>query len=136
KIVHPEKHSRFRPGAPIEIRALAVDPAGYIPRVEFHANDRLLGVSEIAFIQPPTNGTPILHEFVWEDAAEGEYILTARAIDSRGVVIVSPPVEIIVGEEAASPAIVEITRPKDGAVLPAGVPVEIDAIAIDPDGYI
>ena len=45
--------------------AVAVDPEGYIPFVQFFAGERLIGVSRIDFIVAPEPGTPIHHQFTW-----------------------------------------------------------------------
>ena len=97
EITNPRDGDRFPVGVPIPVEAVAVDPNGYIPRVEFYAGDRLIGVSEIVFIRAPDPGTPIHHSIIWSNAPAGEHILTARGKDSFGHIVVSNPVHISVG---------------------------------------
>src|SRR5690606_15657039 len=66
-ITKPESGSGFAAGADIGIQAVAIDPAGAVTRVEFYADESKIGVSEILFLVPPEPGTPITHEFVWQD---------------------------------------------------------------------
>lgn len=103
RLTRPEDGAKFRAPATILIEATAVDPAGYISRVEFYANDRLIGVSEINFIVAPDPGTPIQHSFEWTDVPAGEYALTARATDSNGDAVSSRPVNVAVVEPEPEP---------------------------------
>ena len=121
--------------AKLQIAAVAVDPHGYIPRVEFYEGDRLLGFSEIAFIQPPPDGTPISHEFTWNNAPVGRHVLTAQAVDSSGNRLVSDEVKIVVGTNDGL-ARIEITHPDNGDFFRSGTPIKVEADAVDPEGYI
>lgn len=132
-ITRPEPGAVFKRGTTIEIEALAVDPNGYIPRVEFYSDERLIAVSEIAFFQAPENGTPVVHSIEYTNAPAGTHALTVRAVDSLGNPLRSEPVRIVV--EGAGPSIV-ITSPQEGARVPAGEPLEIRAVAVDPESYI
>jgi len=58
---------------PVEVKAYAVDRDGRIERVEFYADDKLLGTDETA---------PF--ELAWEDPPPGCYDLTAVAVDDAG----------------------------------------------------
>ncbi len=97
ELLWPKTGEFFEAGSDIKLGAVARDPKGYIPRVEFYANDKLIGVSEIVFIRAPDPGTPITHTAIWEKAPLGEYVITARGIDAQGNVIVSQPAKINVG---------------------------------------
>ena len=55
RIQQPQDGAVFRAGQPIEIFVTAIDPNGYIPRLEFFANDLSIGVSEIHFLLPLKN---------------------------------------------------------------------------------
>lgn len=134
RITQPEEGRVHARGTPIHIDAVAIDPGGYIPRVEFYANDKLIGVSEIAFFQPPTNGAPVFHEIAWTNAPIGTNVLVARAVDARGAAVRSDSVRVVVVE--SSKAAVVITHPQNGAEVPAGKPLEISAVAVDPKSYI
>jgi hypothetical protein len=134
EITKPQSGQVFLLGAPVEIDAVAIDPNGYISRLEFYAGDRLIGVSEIVFIRAPDPGTPIHHSFVWKEAPAGEHVLTARAIASTGERITSNPVRIIVGSNSVPR--VSFTAPRDGAVFEPGQPIFIGANGADADGRI
>jgi hypothetical protein len=97
KLTTPENGATFRAPADITIRAVAVDPQGYIARVVFSANGREIGVSEIVFVRAPDPGTPIEHEFLWKGVPAGEYKLGARAKDNSGGTVEAQSVLIKVG---------------------------------------
>lgn len=134
EITRPVNGQQFAPGAPIQIDAVATDPNGYIPRLEFYASERLIGVSEIVFFRAPDPGTPIHHSIVWSNSPAGEHILSARGIDSAGRQITSNPVRITVRDGTNSPPRVTITSPRDGAVFEPGKPIFVGATAIDDNG--
>lgn len=56
-ITAPAAGAAFPEGTTIPIRATAVDPKGYISRVEFRADGRRIGVSELTFIRAPDPGS-------------------------------------------------------------------------------
>ncbi|HTG45579.1 MAG TPA: Ig-like domain-containing protein [Verrucomicrobiae bacterium] len=118
EITSPREGEVFPPGKELEISAVAIDPSGYIPRLEFYANDRLAGVSEIFFIRAPDPGTPIAHTIAWTNPPAGEFSLTARGLDSRGMPVVSRPVNISIRE----------TLPSDQVVLSVQA---VDAVATE-----
>ncbi len=96
EITKPANGDVFAPGVHIPINAVAIDPNGYIPRLEFHADDKLIGVSEIVFIRAPDPGTPVYHSIVWTNPPPGDHVLTANGIDAKGNRVVSNPVRISV----------------------------------------
>ena len=98
-IIRPENGATFPVGQPITVEAVAIDPAGYIPRVEFFSGTTRIGVSEKHFIVPPPPGTPITHSIVWSNAPAGEHNLVARGLDSGRRIVVSPAVQIRVGTQ-------------------------------------
>lgn len=108
RIVKPEEGAVFHAGSDIEIRAVAVDPKGYISRVEFFANEQKLGVSEIVFVVPPEPGTPIEHSFKWVGAPAGRYSLVAGAVDSAGAKVLSPAVHVAVEPDLNEPPVVSV----------------------------
>lgn len=120
QITSPPSGAVFALGAPIEIKATAIDPKGYIPRVEFYASDRLIGVSEIAFFTAPDPGTPIHHSFLWKGAPLGRHVLTARAKDSAGNSVVSPPVEITVTDSLPPQQVVLGIEMRDSVAAEVG----------------
>src|SRR5204862_3056857 len=96
RISRPPDGAIFPPGADISIAADTVDPDGWVPKVEFFANDAKIGESILNFIVAPPDGSPITHEFVWRGVAQGAYLLTTRATDNRGGTGTSLPVHISV----------------------------------------
>jgi hypothetical protein len=128
QITAPHDGETFPLGRSITITLTALDPSGYINRVEFYDGDQLLGVSELHFFAAPEPGTPIFHTFEWANAAAGPHLLTARAKDVNGLEVISNQVRITVGAEtnqvvlvitAADPLATETgaDRPRDPAVL-------------------
>jgi hypothetical protein len=73
-------------GAIVNVAANVSDPDGTVSRVDFYVGTNLLGSD---------SSSP--YGVSWSDAAEGSYVLTARAFDDRGGVGVSAPVNIIIG---------------------------------------
>lgn len=136
-IVEPKDGAVLPEGQVITIKALAVDPAGYLPRVEFFDGDQSIGVSELTFIREPDPGTPLMHSLDWKGATPGVHKLTARVLDSRSDrQLISEPVVITVGPPLPQKPSLVIDAPKDGASFPAGADIKIHATAIDPNGYI
>lgn len=120
EITAPKNDQKFFGPAVIEIAATAIDPKGYISRVEFYAAEEKIGVSEITFIRAPDPGTPIHHNFAWRNPPQGVHLLTARSVDSAGERVVSKPVTItvertdgraVVSVEATDPRAAESARP-------------------------
>ena len=93
-IVRPTAGERYREGSDIPIVAQALDPDGYVPRVEFYADNRLIGVEEQLFIIEPPPGQLQKFSMVWSNVPAGQYALTAKATDYRGAMTWSPPVRI------------------------------------------
>lgn len=102
-ITSPKNGAAFTAPATIPIQAVAIDPNGYISRVEFYQGSTRIGVSEIVFIRAPDPGEPIHHSFEWKNVPAGKYTLTARAVDTLSRVVVSPAVQITVGSNSTAP---------------------------------
>jgi hypothetical protein len=124
EVTSPKEGEQFRDPASIAISATAIDPNGYIPRVEFYAGEERIGVSELTFIRAPDPGTPLFHKIEWKRPPAGSHKLTARAVDSTSGRIVSKTVvitvmrsseRVIVTLEATDPKASELAGP-DGAV--------------------
>jgi hypothetical protein len=133
EITAPLNGAHFTKGADISIDCTAIDIDGAITSVDFYAGDQKIGESHVSFVVAPRPGTPIIHTFTWTNAPAGTHTLTTRAISSIGTAIVSLPVNITVGGNKVPH--VEITSPANGAQIPSGTPVGINAAATDPDGY-
>jgi len=94
EITSPTQGAMLRVGSTITVKATAIDPDGYIPRVEFFSDGVSIGVSEIAFIVAPDSGTPIFHSVEWKNVPIGEHVLTAKGVRANGEVVVSPGVTV------------------------------------------
>ncbi|MFC1641989.1 CehA/McbA family metallohydrolase [Myxococcota bacterium] len=81
----PSHGDSFTVGDTVQLQAEASDAEGTVERVEFYANETLLG-------QDLT--TP--YEYSWVVTEPGEYSLLARAVDNDGSVTASSPVDITV----------------------------------------
>ncbi len=95
----PHMNAYFQSGTDITINAYSADfgangPEGTVSKVEFFNGDTKIGESTSA-----TNNT---FTFVWEDAQEGTYTITAKATDNLDVVFTSAGVIIQVGTEPAA----------------------------------
>jgi len=111
-ITKPQDGRIFIAPADVEIKATAVDPNGYINRVEFYDGEQMIGESAIIFdtVKDPDPGTPIYHSFLWENAPVGFHSLTARAVDSQHAEVKSDPV-LIEMTETIVPTVVTVTAP-------------------------
>jgi hypothetical protein len=123
EITAPHPGETFPAGATIAIAATAIDPKGYISRVEFWAGDKLLGVSELFFFVAPEPGTPIFHNFEWHDAPAGQHVLTARAHATDGSEVVSSKVPVAVGLRSEQVVLaITATRPVAAELGANGAP--------------
>ncbi len=95
-ITSPTNDASFSSPANITINATAIDPHGYISRVEFYAGTNKIGVSELVFFRAPDPGEPIHHTFLWKNVPPGTYVVTVKAKDTLGRAVVSEPVRITV----------------------------------------
>ncbi len=130
----PAAGSEFHAGAPILIRATAVDPAGAILRAEFFDGDTRIGVSEIATFAPVPAGQPVQHYHLWEGAPVGPHKISVRAKDAAGNGLASPTVLIQVSKP--KPASIQILAPKDLQIFGVAEEIAITAEAVDPSGII
>jgi hypothetical protein len=105
EITAPAPGQLFVAGETVTITATAIDPTGYIARVEFYDSETQIGVSQLAFFRAPDPGTPIYHSLAWLGAASGDHLLTARAVDTQGNPVVSNPVKVTVGKDASLPVV-------------------------------
>lgn len=105
EILSPRTGAQFPPGAAVKTEAVAIDPHGFINRLELLREGRVIGVSEIVFIQAPPDGSPIHHSFEWIGPEAGSVELTARGIDANGHIVMSKPVVIEFGGEGNGPIV-------------------------------
>lgn len=106
RMVSPRSGTVFTAPARIRVELDAVDPAGYIPQVEFLTNGVSAGVSRIDFIQAPEPGTVLRHGIDWEENHFGGYEVTAVAVDSKGRKVVAPSIRFFVKGTVEPPRIV------------------------------
>ncbi len=128
RITSPQNNSSFRQPVNLPIYAYAADKDGYVTGVEFFAGTNDLGAGHR--IDPPA-GTgvasvpPILLTnlwlFVWSNAPQGTFALTAVATDNGGASTTSDAVNV----EILSPP------PPPLPVLPVVTIAAIDPIAIE-----
>lgn len=123
-ILHPPPGLIWPEGVMLPIDIVAIDPAGYIPRVEVFAGDTRIGVSEIAFFVAPPPGTPIEHHIEWNHPPVGFHVLRAVAVNSAGEKVTSEPVHITV-EPSFQQVVLEVTasHPATGEPGPLVDPV-------------
>ena len=117
--------------APIEIVARALDPDGWLPKVEFFANGVKIGEQEIVFIQEPEPGQEQTFTLDWTAFEAGEYLLIAKATDNRGSQSRSEPVRIKVVDEHPLPKVIVIAV--DPIAVEGGPTPNIDPFEPDTD---
>ena len=110
EITAPREGAVLVQGQNVTIEATAIDPNGYISRVEFFVDGQSIGVSEIVFITAPEPGTPIQHSIEWKNILLGDHVLTAEAVLPDGVKVASPPVRVHVVHGDPGPAVVSIHK--------------------------
>lgn len=115
------KGTVFQEGSTIEIKVSAVDTDGTISKVEFYANDNLIG---------ETSSLPYILN--WNNPMPNSYILKAKAIDDKNAASFTDEIEIKVN---AAPE-VSISNPSNGEVYVSGSTVNLLAVANDADGEI
>lgn len=103
RMISPQSGNAYGAGGIINLAATATDADGSIVRMDFYAGSTLLGSSSVA-----------PYALAWSGAAAGSYALSARAVDNRGGVGVSAPVNVTVQAMA-----ITIASPADGATVSA-----------------
>ncbi len=138
RLRRPNDGQVFLDAQEIELLAVAQDPDGWVPTVEFYDGDALIGTSKITFIREPEPGLPQSFSFNWKNVTPGQHELKARAQDDQGAWTTSTPVLIAVQSYPSGefPPDAEITRPFPSAVyhVPAIIPVATQTR--DRDGYV
>jgi hypothetical protein len=133
EITQPSDGAVLPAGKDVEIHATAIDPLGYIPRVEFYDGTARIGVSEIAFLVEPPPGTPIQHSLVWTNPAPGDHVLTAKALTARGEAVVSNPVHVTI-EKGITVVRVSAPDPEGTEFSPLVAVVDAAVFEISRDG--
>jgi gliding motility-associated-like protein len=123
-ITTPISNAQLLDGADITIAATASDATGSVTKVEFYAGSEKLGTD---------NSAP--YSFVWNNISAGNYSLTAKAFDDKGLSSTSAAITIVV-TKANAPPTVQITSPVHLSSVAINTPILIEAIASDADGSI
>ncbi|MEN9676694.1 MAG: hypothetical protein RIS76_2590 [Verrucomicrobiota bacterium] len=89
----------------VPIEVTAVDPDGEIRRVEFFANDRSIGISEILTRDVEIPGRPRTHALNWTNPPVGTQALQARAASRAGQGVVTAVRTIRVVHDLATPIV-------------------------------
>jgi len=83
EITLPKDGAQLSAGKVVRIEALAVDPQGFIARLEYFANGTKIGESSVGWPEcvgcEPQPGDPAKHVFEWEDVPLGRHELMAKA---------------------------------------------------------
>ena len=123
-ITSPSYNEEFTAPATVAINANASDDDGTIARVEFYNGAEKLG---------EVQNSPYI--FNWQNVAEGNYVITAKAIDDKGAMTISSAVVIKVLKANLAPAIL-ITSPSTGTIFSAPAEITITTDARDQDGTV
>lgn len=106
EIVKPQYQQLLEQGSDIEVKVIARDRNGYIPKVQLvNANingNPVLATSEKTFDTPPVPGTPIEHTLVWSNPALSNglprvFYLRVIGFDMADNIITSNLTTVVVG---------------------------------------
>lgn len=122
-ITNPANYEMFAGPATINLVAAAMDPESAIKKVTFYSGKTLLCIDSL---YPYT--------YTWKNAPAGSYTLTAKAVNSFGLVTTSAVVNISVIPNIAPTVIITSIANGQSFTSPATIP--LTASAKDPDGKI
>ncbi len=117
----PANNAVFAPGSNLALAATASDSDGSISKVEFFQGSTLLGTD-----------TTSPYSFTWSNVPAGNYVLTAKATDNKGIATTSTAVNVTVDTAPA----VSLTAPANNAVFLPPANVTITASASDAEGTV
>lgn len=121
KLTEPRQGAQFNAPSSILLEAHARDRDHNLVRVEFYADETLIGTS--------TTEPYLLN---WGPVPGGEHVLVAKAIDAMGATDESRPVTIRVTGNRAP--VVSLASPANGTLFGGPGPITLDANAADADG--
>lgn len=124
-ITSPAANTNYKTGATINMSAAASEANGSISKVEFYRGTTLL---KTEYNAPYTCS--------WQNAAAGNYTLTAKATDNSGHVTISKGVPVSVTSSSSSSPVVSLTDPHQSQSYNSGTTIKIAAKATDADGSI
>ena len=121
-LTQPADGAFFKAGAVRRLEATAADKDGAITKVQFFADDTLLGEdSEAPF------------EFDWTPSTAADVVLTAVATDDREGQSTSDAVSVTVLPPNVGPKVV-ITSPSEGKGVSVGLTMKVSVTVSDSDG--
>jgi PKD repeat protein len=120
-ITNPTSGSMFNAPGSITIYANAADSDGTVSKVDFYQGSTLIGTV-----------TAAPWAMIWANVSAGNYNLTAKATDNRGVTTTSSAVNVIVN----SPPTISITSPANNSTFAQPASAVISVSVSDPDGTI
>lgn len=120
----PASGQKYVAPATVALAATVTDPDGAITKVDYLSGAGVVATSTA----PPFDAT-------WANAPAGDYTLTARATDDRGVSAVSPVAYVKVLGTGSAP-LVALTAPAICGSLSNATPITIAAEAISPSSSI
>jgi chitodextrinase len=129
----PTANASFTEGDNIALTASATDSDGSIAKVEFFAGSTKIGEKTTASFT-----------ITWNTVATGNYSLTAKATDDKGLATISAAVAIVVKAKVApapaptpnSAPVVSLTAPANNAKYTEGTTITLTASASDADGSV
>ena len=124
-IVSPANGSSFTAGSTISISANASENGGTISQVQLYNGSAMLGSS----------GTSPC-SYNWSNVSAGNYTLTAKAIDSKGVSTTSSAITVTVAAPLSSAPVVTMTSPANGSTFTKGAVITVTASASETNGTI
>ncbi|HSF89244.1 MAG TPA: Ig-like domain-containing protein [Saprospiraceae bacterium] len=104
----------------IQMKAMASDPDGKIRYVEFYADDVKIGED---FKFP--------YQYTWINITEGFHTLKAKAVDHKGAIAFSTPVNVFYGDNLAPTCIISNLEDRDTLYDPDTLTIKV--ISIDPN---
>lgn len=123
-LTSPANNAAFLTNATVTLTATAADTDGTITKVEFYNGTTKLGED----LSSPFS-------FTWNNVPNGNYALTARAVDNQSAVTTSATSNIVVSSSPSPPS-VSLTSPANGATFFANSSITINATASTPSGTI
>jgi regulation of enolase protein 1 (concanavalin A-like superfamily) len=119
----PASGATFTAPASTTVSATATDSDGQISRVDFLANNTVIGTDSTA-----------PYSISWSNVPAGTYAVTAIAYDNGGASKESAPASVTVTGTTNKPPTVLLTSPANGATFTPGSTLTMSANASDPEG--
>ena len=120
----PSNNATFNTNSAITLTATATDANGSVSKVEFFNGASKLG-----------EDTSAPYSFAWNNVANGNYVLVAKATDNNNAATTSSAISVVVRPNPVAPQ-VTITNPTNGSTIVEGTTITISATASTPTGTI